>query len=273
MRIARVDRVNRGRVAQCGASSADVDVERSRRHNVALATMTAVVDRAEAWVREELAHNDGSHDYWHIHRVRATAMALAREESTTRGDAVDEEVIELAALMHDVKDWKYADGGDANAGRDAVRAFLTSCGYDEEKTEKICAIVRYIGFKSELAGDGDAEYARATNSIEFKIVQDADRLDAIGAIGIARTFCFGGARNNPMHVPGVEPERALTAEAYAKNQTSVDRPNTTINHFHEKLFTLRDKMKTDAGRRRAAARHDVMVRFVEQFHREWDGEA
>jgi uncharacterized protein len=269
-----VDRGASRSAARARSASPRVEERTNERTNAktALATMTSVIDHAEAYVREELAQNDGSHDYWHIDRVRANAMALAREESTTNEGVVDEEVVELAALLHDVKDWKYA-GGDANAGRDAVRAFLSSVAYDEAKMEKICAIVRYVGFKSELAGEGDDAYARATNSIEFKIVQDADRLDAIGAIGIARTFTFGGARNNPMHVPGVEPERALTAEAYAKNQTSADRPNTTINHFHEKLFKLRDKMKTNAGRRRAMARHDVMVRFVEQFHREWDGEA
>ena len=142
-----------------------------------------------------------------------------------------------------------------------MRAFLSSVAYDEAKMEKICTIVRYVGFKSELAGEGDDAYARATNSIEFKIVQDADRLDAIGAIGIARTFTFGGARNDRCTCE-VEPSRSPRRR---ENQTSADRPNTTINHFHEKLFKLRDKMKTNAGRRRAMARLGAGS-LVEQFH-------
>ena len=138
-----VDRGASRSAARARSASPRAEERTNERTNatIALATMTSVVDRAEAYVREELAQNDGSHDYWHIDRVRANAMALAREESTTNEGVVDEEVVELAALLHDVKDWKYA-GGDANAGRDAVRAFLSSVAYDEAKMEKICAIVR-----------------------------------------------------------------------------------------------------------------------------------
>lgn len=218
-----------------------------------------VVARTEAHVRRELARADGSHDWWHVRRVRETALSLAREE----GDC-DLLIVELAALLHDVKDWKYS--GDENAGANAAREWLMGVGgVGEEATEAVCEIVRGIGFKTELEGGGRAM------SKEFMVVQDADRLDAIGAIGIGRTFCFGGARNSPMHVPDVAPLVDLTAEQYKAMRDDATRPNTVINHFYEKLFKLKGLMKTEAGRRRAERRHDVMVEFVKQFLAEWDG--
>jgi len=221
---------------------------------------TELIARTETFVQEQLASCDGSHDWWHIHRVRATARGLALEEGA------DSEIVELAALLHDVKDWKYS--GDPDAGANACAEWLQSQGYPTDRTEVIVDIVKNMGFKNELGGS----VAGRQLSVEFKCVQDADRLDAIGAIGIGRTFCFGGAKKNPMHVPGVAPKVGLTMEEYVKSQSDKERPNTTINHFYEKLFTLKDKMKTEAGRRRAERRHKTMEEFVERFKREWDGE-
>ena len=224
------------------------------------------VRATEAYVERELADVDCSHDYFHIARVRALAMRLAREE----GDC-DANVVELAALLHDVRDWKYS--GEATAGCDAAREHLESLAVDARTIERVCDIVRYVGFKSEISDDADekAERARRTNRKEFMVVQDADRLDAIGAIGIGRTFCFGGARNSPMHDPSVPPLTDLTGERYAAMRNDATRPNTVINHFHEKLFKLKSMMKTESGRRLAERRHQTMVDFVERFHKEWNG--
>ena len=224
-----------------------------------------VVARAERFARDALASNDGSHDLWHVERVRASAVALARLEGANAF------VCELAALLHDVDDWKYARGDGAKS---RARTFLEgSCAdVDAATRETVLDVCARIGFKSELE---KAEKSRADDdeeSVEFRCVQDADRLDAIGAIGIGRTFCFGGARGNPMHVPGVPPMVDVTAARYEAAHRDETRPNTTINHFHEKLFRLRGLMKTASGRARAERRHATMVEFVERFHREWDGD-
>ena len=227
--------------------------------------MTTLVERTERFVRDALADIDGSHDWWHIHRVRLTARALAREE------VADEELVELASLLHDVGDWKYS--GVVGAGADAARAFLVGEDYDEGKIDTICGIIANMGFKDSLDTDEVTarERARYASSVEFKCVQDADRLDAIGAIGIGRTFCFGGAKKNPMHVPGVEPLVNMTMKEYMASHDS-PRPNTTVNHFAEKLLKLKDLMNTNSARKRAEKRHETMVWFLERFMREWDGE-
>ena len=291
-----------------------------------------IVADAEAFVRLELAGIDGSHDWWHINRVRTLALSLASEE---RLPAASLEVVELAALLHDVRDWKYS--GDVDAGADAVREWLTCRGYPDDKAAAIVDIISRMGFKEELASAAKKQTAKGGEgraeelSREFKVVQDADRLDAIGAIGIARTFCYGGAKGDPMHVPGVGPREKLTKEQYMSSnsggrdggggsgsgsggsdggggggggvllgngtsgatpldsgrQLSAPQPisgggggrggganphvNTTINHFHEKLLTLKGLMKSEAGRRRAEKRHRTMLEFLEHFHAEWDG--
>ena len=163
--------------------------------------MTAsIVSDAEEWVKSELAGQDGSHDWWHIVRVRATALSLAHEENLPTSSM---RTVELAALLHDVRDWKYS--GDANAGAEAVRSWLTDHGHPTDDTATVVEIVSKMGFKEELSAE--ASTSVAVLSPEFKVVQDADRLDAIGALGIARTFCYGGSRGDPMHVPGVIPAR------------------------------------------------------------------
>jgi len=226
---------------------------------------SALIQRTESFVRDALSDVDGSHDWWHIHRVRLTAVALAKEEGA------DAELVELAALLHDVKDWKYS--GDADAGANAAREFLKSQDYDDERIERICGIIRNMGFKESLATDAAAVARRnAASSVEMFCVADADKLDAIGAIGIGRTFCYGGAKRNPMHVPGVEPLVNMTMEKYVASHDDKARPNTTINHFAEKLFLLKDMMKTESGKARAEKRHETMVAFVDTFMREWNGE-
>lgn len=231
-----------------------------------------IITAAEAFVKEELAGMDGSHDWWHIHRVRRNALSLAQEEQLP-GSSM--ELVELAALLHDVRDWKYS--GDVDAGANAVREWLATRGYPGDKASVIVDIISRMGFKEELAKKNGAHANELTP--EFKVVQDADRLDAIGAIGIARTFCYGGAKGDPMHVPGVTPREKLTKEQYTTNtngrgQDEREGPhvNTTVNHFHEKLLKLKGLMKSDAGRRRAEARHRTMLQFLDHFHAEWDGD-
>ena len=227
--------------------------------------MPTIIERTERFVRTALADIDGSHDWWHIHRVRLTARALAREEGA------DIELVELAALLHDVADWKYS--GAPGAGADAARAFLIGERYDEAKIEAICDIIANMGFKDSLNADEASARARArlASNVEFQCVQDADRLDAIGAIGIGRTFCFGGAKKNPMHVPGVEPLVDMTMKEYMESHGNAERPNTTINHFAEKLLKLKNLMNTESAKKRAEKRHETMVWFLERFMREWDG--
>jgi uncharacterized protein len=172
-------------------------------------------------------------------------------------------VVELAALLHDVKDWKYS--GSETAGADAVRAFLESRGCARELIERVVHVVAHVGFKNEL---GRAAGQQLQLTPELAVVQDADRLDAIGAIGIARCFTFGGARNRAIYDPARAPERNLTKEAYAAQR---DAPS--INHFFEKLLRLKELMKSEAGRRRAEARHAFMEAYLKQFFAEVAGEA
>lgn len=224
-----------------------------------------VIVAAEAFVQSELANVDGSHDWWHIHRVRQTALSLAAEEGL-RGASL--RIVELAALLHDVRDWKYS--GNLDEGANAVREWLEERQHPRDEVAAIVDIVGRVGFKDELRGGHEL----VDLSPEFKVVQDADRLDAIGAIGIARTFCYGGARGNPMHVPGVKSREKLTKEQYVAGTTGNEAPphvDTTINHFHEKLLRLKGMMKSEAGKRRAETRHETMLRFLEHFHAEWNG--
>jgi uncharacterized protein len=174
------------------------------------AASASIVASAEAFVREELSGMDGSHDWWHIHRVRQLALSLATEENLPPASI---EIVELAALLHDVRDWKYSS--DVNAGADAVSTWLALQQYPMDKAAIIVHIISRMGFKEELSKARGSENGAAVVLLpEFKVVQDADRLDAIGAIGIGRTFCYGGATGDPMHVPGVEPREKLTKEQY-----------------------------------------------------------
>ena len=225
------------------------------------------INQIERFVQNELRNHDGSHDWWHIHRVRNNALTLAKHEGITSKE--DLQIIEVASLLHDVRDWKYAKE-QRGSFEDVVEDILKD--YPHKKTT--LDVINNIGFKEELKTETKSTMDEAScairGDVKFKIVSDADRLDAIGAIGIGRTFCFGGAKKNPMHDPTIPPNINLTREEYqaAHNPGMV---NTTINHFHEKLLKLKDMMKTESGTNMARRRHEVMERFLKDFHDEWEG--
>lgn len=217
-----------------------------------------VVAAAEALVQNVMGAWDGSHDPFHAYRVRSLALSLASEEGLAPDSLY---VIELAALLHDIDDHKYASRGPREFP--TAEDFLLQYGIETEKREAILTIIGTMGFKEELSRSSSQ-----TCGPELGVVQDADRLDAMGAIGIGRTFTYGGSRNNAMHDPAIPPRLKLTKDEYVKNTTK----QTTINHFHEKLFKLKTLMKTEAGKKRAERRHKFMEDFLSQFHKEWDGE-
>lgn len=207
--------------------------------------------RTEAHVRQAMSGEGTGHDWWHIHRVRQTALRLAREEGA------DAYVVELAALLHDIADHKF-HGGDETAGPRAARAWLEPLGVDEAVIAHVVDIIAGLSFKG-------AGVDTSMRTPEGRVVQDADRLDAIGAIGVARAFAYGGSRGRALHEPDVSPEAHGSFEAY-KSSTG-----PTINHFHEKLLLLRERMNTSAARRMAEGRHRFMEQFLARFHAEWDG--
>ncbi|KAF7132814.1 hypothetical protein RHSIM_Rhsim09G0071800 [Rhododendron simsii] len=218
---------------------------------------SSTVSSAEKLVESAMKGNDASHDAAHVFRVRDLALSLAREESLSSSpDSM--EIVELAALLHDIGDYKYMR--DSSEGK-IVEEFLEAEGVDESKKIKILSIIKGMGFKEEVEG-----YADSKHSAEFGVVQDADRLDAIGAIGISRCLTFGGSRNNVLHDPSILPRSDLS-----KGQYMEKNKQTTMNHFHEKLLKLKDLMKTKAGQRRAEKRHKFMEDFLREFYEEWDG--
>lgn len=171
-------------------------------------------------------------------------------------------LVELAALLHDVGDYKYTKDNEEDMS--IVQRFLEEVGLEEGQREEIVAIITGMGFKNEVSKKLNAE-----PTLEFAIVQDADRLDAIGAIGVARCFTYGGSKNSALHDPKVLPRDNLSKEKYM----SKEEKQTSINHFHEKLFKLKDMMKTEAGKKRAEKRHKFMENFVSEFYEEWSGRA
>lgn len=211
-----------------------------------------VVEQSAAHVRQLLAADSSGHDWWHIERVRQNALQIGRSEGA------DLFVVELAALLHDIADWKF-HGGDDALGPQRADAWLTGLGVDRTTIDHVCEIIRRVSFKG-------AGVATPMNTLEGQVVQDADRLDAIGAVGIARAFAYGGHAGRAMYDPEVPPEPHGSFEAYKKNS------GPTINHFHEKLLLLKQRMNTPAARKLAEERHAFMVRFLEQFHAEWKGE-
>ncbi|KAF5737934.1 hypothetical protein HS088_TW13G00827 [Tripterygium wilfordii] len=217
------------------------------------------VKKAEALVETTMKGNDASHDPAHIWRVRDLALSLAHEEGLS-SDPDSMEIVELAALLHDIEDYKYLRDP---AEKKIVENFLREEKVEENKRMKILRIVGGMGFKDEIAGHANGEIPP-----EFGVVQDADRLDAIGAIGIARCFTFGGSRNSVLHDPAIKPRSDLSKEQYTKKEEQ-----TTVNHFHEKLLKLKDMMKTKAGQMRAEKRHKFMEEFLKEFYEEWDGRA
>ena len=202
-------------------------------------------------VKTTLSGEGSGHDWWHTYRVWRTAQRIGAVE---KGDLL---VVELAALLHDIADWK-AHGGDSTVGPETARQWLVSLEVDESLVDHVCRIIANISFKG--AGVEQPEL-----SLEGKVVQDADRLDAIGAIGIARAFAYGGAKGRLIHDPDVKPAEHRTAEEYIKST------GTTINHFYEKLFLLKDRMNTATGRAIAEKRQRFMEKFLRRFSEEWEG--
>jgi len=208
--------------------------------------------QTEAFVRQTLTGDSSGHDWWHIHRVRRVAVELGKAE------AADLFIVELAALLHDLDDYKLVPHSDSEEP-DRARDWLERLQVGKEATDHICQIIMGISFKG-------ARVDSRMTSLEGMVVQDADRLDAIGAIGIARAFAYGGARGRLMHDPEAPAVMHATFADYKKNS------GPTINHFYEKLLLLKERMNTRAGKQIAAARHEFMERFLAQFLNEWDGE-
>ncbi|TMW57388.1 hypothetical protein Poli38472_003313 [Pythium oligandrum] len=214
-----------------------------------------LVQQTAEFVKEQLQSNDASHDWRHIERVWTLARALAKEENVSDESL---EIVDLAALLHDIDDWKYQTE-DAPTKR--AQSFLESHDVPADKIARVMDIINNMGFKEELGGK-QREF-----TVEFGCVQDADRLDAIGAIGIARCFTYGGHKKRPLY----DPEIPMTAEVTQEQYMEKSRQAPTINHFYEKLLKLREMMKTTAGRRIAEERHAFMDTFLAQFFKEIAG--
>ena len=209
-----------------------------------------VIQKTADYIKAEFSSDSSGHDWWHIYRVWKTALAICQHEKA------DMFIVQLAALLHDLDDWKFKESDDETPLR--ARAWLDSCGVDSVTADSVCEIIKHISYK----GAGVKE---KMDSLEGFIVQDADRLDAIGAIGIGRAFAYGGFKDRPMYDPDSPPQMHASFEQY-KNSKSA-----TINHFYEKLFLLKDRMNTDTAKRIAEERHRVMEDFVARFLLEWEG--
>ncbi|TVZ56568.1 uncharacterized protein OD91_1857 [Lutibacter sp. Hel_I_33_5] len=205
------------------------------------------------FVKETLKNAEGGHDWFHIERVYKNALLIAKHEP------VDLFIISLGSLLHDIADAKFYDG-DESIGPKKARLFLENEHVDEETIVHIENIINFISFKTSFSSD------KKFTSKELEVIQDADRLDAIGAIGIARCFNYGGFKNRSLYNPDIAPNLNMTKEEY-KNSTS-----PTINHFYEKLLLLKDKMNTKTGRQIASDRHVFMEGFLQRFFDEWNGE-
>lgn len=211
----------------------------------------SLIENTISFVKQKLENAEGGHDWFHIERVYKNSLLIAKEEDC------DLTVVQLGALLHDIADSKFHDG-DETVGPKTARIFLESQNVAETTIQHIINIIENISFKG-------GNFERKFNSIELEIVQDADRLDAIGAIGIARTFNYGGFKNRSLYNPEIAPNLKMSKEEY-KNSNS-----PTLNHFYEKLLLLKDKMNTPTGKKLAEARHQYMEDFLEQFLGEWNG--
>ena len=212
--------------------------------------MSQIIDKTVDFVKEKLQGAEAGHDWYHIERVWKLSKKIAAKESC------DSEIVELGALLHDIADPKFHNGDETVAPKVATE-FLQSLDFPSEGIEKVVFIINNISFKNR-------NEAPENLPIELKIVQDADRIDAIGAIGIARTFNFGGFKNNLMYDPALPPRFDMSKDEYKKSN------GTTINHFYEKLLLLKDLLNTDSGKEIAQERHQYMLDFLEQFYKEWN---
>ena len=211
-----------------------------------------IISRTKDFVREKLKNGEGEHDWWHAWRVWKLSKKIAEYYSA------DSLVVETAALLHDIADAKFHDGNE-ELGPAIAAEFLSGLGVENEQIEKVLYIIRNISFKGGLN-------QLKEKSIELQIVQDADRLDALGAIGIARTFNYGGFKNRPLYEPGLAPQDYHSVASYRKSSAP------SINHFYEKLLLLKDLMNTSIGKEMATKRHEYMEDFLKEFYSEWEGD-
>lgn len=215
-------------------------------------TSEIVINNTIAYVKSALAEAEGGHDWFHIERVYKNAMLIAETEE------VDITVVALAALLHDIADSKFHDGDD-EIGPQTADNFLKTQDVSEATRNHVVQIIANVSFKG-----GNAK--KTFNSVALDVVQDADRLDALGAIGIARTFNYGGYKNRKIYDPEMNPQLGMTPSEYKASTAP------TINHFYEKLLLLKDKMNTKTGKKIAQERHQFMEQFLTQFYAEWNGE-
>tara|TARA_R110002073_G_scaffold57778_4_gene146676 strand:- start:83561 stop:84226 length:666 start_codon:yes stop_codon:yes gene_type:complete len=212
-----------------------------------------LINKTILFVKETLKGAEGGHDWFHIQRVLSNAQLIAK------GEKVDNLVVVLGALLHDIADSKFYNG-DETIGPKKAASFLLSQNVDSTVIEHVVKIIEHVSFKNSFSTVGEK-----FTSKELDVIQDADRLDAIGAIGIARCFNYGGFKNRALYDPAIEPQLTMTKEEYKKSNSP------TINHFYEKLLLLKDKMNTKTGRRIAEGRHQFMKTYLKQFYAEWNG--
>lgn len=210
-----------------------------------------LIETTISFVKETLKDAEGGHDWFHIERVYKNSLLIAKDENC------DLRVVALGALLHDIADSKFNDG-DENVGPETARKFLSSNNVDGATIDHVIKIIRNVSFKG-------GNFEKQFDSIELQIVQDADRLDALGAVGIARTFNYGGFKNRPLYNPEILPNLNMSKEEYKNSEAP------TLNHFYEKLLLLKDRMNTETGKRIAAKRHQFMEEFLTQFYDEWHG--
>ncbi|KGO83268.1 phosphohydrolase [Flavobacterium beibuense F44-8] len=214
--------------------------------------MSNLIEKTKTFVKQQLQGAEGGHDWFHIERVYNNALLIAK------GEKCDPVVVQLGALLHDIADSKFHDG-DETVGPETARKFLQQENVSETIIDQVVGIIENISFKG---GNFDKKFS----SVELDIVQDADRLDALGAIGIARTFNYGGFKNRTLYDPDIQPNLNMTKEEYKASTAP------TVNHFYEKLLLLKDRMNTPTGKQLAEERHRYMEDFLSQFYAEWNGE-
>lgn len=212
---------------------------------------TEIIEATIAFAKATLENAEGGHDWFHVERVYKNALLIAQ------GELVDNTVVALGALLHDIADSKFHNG-DESVGPRLASQFLIKQNVDSSIIEHVVQIIKNISYKG-------GNKAASFSSPELDVVQDADRLDALGAIGIARTFNYGGFKNRKIYDPQISPKLDMTPEEYKASTVP------TINHFYEKLLLLKDKMNTKTGKRLAQKRHQYMVAFLDQFYAEWEG--
>ncbi len=210
-----------------------------------------VLKKTKEHIKNKLSGEGSGHDWWHVYRVWKNAVYIGKKEGA------DLFVVSLAALLHDISDWKFNDGDD-DVGPRLAREWLIKMRVDEKIISHVCKITKEVSFKGSCV-------KTKMSSKEGMVVQDADRLDAIGAIGVARTFAYGGHKNREIYNPNIKPEVHNSFEEYKKNS------GPTINHFYEKLLLLKDMMNTKTAKKIAKERHKFMLEFLNRFYKEWKG--